>query len=178
MVDTATVIEACDAYDSFFALLTEGEVTCILKQMRVCTKVTKQVGENTNTHRLRTRYDMGRFYWRDEKRPMALVDPMRKFQIELYNEIEQHPQNHVFVLEGSNFSKLYTTVLASLMCVLAGQGRYVVLEIVDDAYVPICGWSKSQVFRKWAADQKKVSAVMVIGMAKYTKEVAETLKLT
>ena len=177
MVDTATVIPACGVYNSFFALLTEQEVGCILKQMRVCTKVTKQTAEDPSAHKLAVVYDMAAFAFADRTAPIANVDPMRKFQIALYKEIEQHPNSHVFILEGKRYSHLYATVMASLMCVLAGLGRNVILEIVDDEYAPICGWSKSQFFRTWAAEQKKVSAVMVMGMAKYAKHLVTTLRV-
>ena len=177
MVDTATVIPACGVYNSFFALLTEQEVGCILQQIRVCTKVTKQTAEDPNAHKLAVVYDMTPFDFRDDTRRIANVDPMRQFQMALYNEIEQHPDNHVFILEGRHYSHLYVTVLASLMCVLAGQGRNVILEIVDPDHVAICGWSKSQFFRTWAAEQKKVSAAMVMGMAKYVKHLASTLRV-
>ena len=81
MVDTATVIPACGVYNSFFALLTEQEVGCILQQIRVCTKVTKQTAEDPNAHKLAVVYDMTPFDFRDENRRIANVDPMRQLQM-------------------------------------------------------------------------------------------------
>ena len=174
-MDKATVFPVTGAFDSFFATLSESDMKGILQCIRICKTRSKQSAEDPYAVKLASKHKTTAYVPATVNVEMSATDNVRKFQMDLYNEIEKHANANLFVLEYDDASQTFPICLASLMCVLAGQGRHVILEIVDKNYSPICGWSYRQIWRKWAAEQKKMSPLMVMGAAKYMKSLAATL---
>ena len=175
MADKATELPGCNKFDSFFTPISENDMNSILGGIHICRTRTKQAQEDRTAVDVTIRFNTTAYTpGTNVNKTMADADHVRKFQMDLYDMVEKHPHSHLFVLEHTDAAQCFAICLASLVSIFAGQGRNVMFQIVDPNYSPICGWSYRQIWRKWAAEQQKVSALMIMGAAAYMKAVAGT----